>query len=62
MNNAEAFALLLRVRLVALGGVPRDTNLGLACPLVRPPIQKSGSLPQAGALPLSAQFATSGSW
>lgn len=50
---------MLRVVPVAVDGVPRDTSLGLACPMVRPPVQKCGSLPQAGALPLSEQSATS---
>ena len=50
---------MLRVVLVAVDGVPRDTSLGRTCPMVWPPVQKCGSLPQAGALPLSEQSATS---
>lgn len=50
---------MIRAVPVELDGVPRGTSLGLACPMVRPPVQKCGSLPQAGALPLSEQSATS---
>jgi hypothetical protein len=56
---SEVAAVMIRVLPVALGVVPRGTNLGRACPMVRPPVQKSGSLPQAGALPLPEQSATS---
>lgn len=54
-----AFPVQLRVLPVALGVVPHGTNLGRTCPMVKPPVQKCGSLPQAGALPLSEQSATS---
>ena len=50
---------MLRVLPVAVDGVPRGTSLGRTCPMVWPPVQKCGSLPQAGALPPSEQSATS---